>query len=58
MARTKDKKRVGDLEIDVHPAWSSTLYVTNFPEGYDDGALRALFSQVPSLVAILWKTLR
>ena len=46
MALTKDKKRLRGEEIAVHMAWQSTLYVTNFPERYDDAAVRDLFGKV------------
>lgn len=45
-ALTKDKKRVHNHEINVHLAWESTLYVTNFPESADDNSVRKLFGQV------------
>ena len=45
-ALTKDKKRVYNHEINVHLAWESTLYVTNFPESADDNSVRKLFGQV------------
>jgi hypothetical protein len=47
-ALTKDKKRVHNHEINVHLAWQSTLYVTNFPESADDNSVRKLFGQVHS----------
>ena len=45
-ALTKDKKRVHGEEVDVHLAWKSTLYVTNFPEKTDDSFIRSLFGKV------------
>jgi len=45
-ALTKDKKRVHNHEINVHRAWESTLYVTNFPESTDNAWIRKLFGQV------------
>ncbi|EIW80918.1 hypothetical protein CONPUDRAFT_103939 [Coniophora puteana RWD-64-598 SS2] len=45
-ALTKDKKRIRGEEIAVHLAWRSTLYVTNFPESYDDARIREMFGQV------------
>lgn len=45
-AQTKDKKRIHDHEIEVHVAWKSCLYVTNFPESYDKEAVENLFSEV------------
>ena len=53
-ALTKDKKRMHGEEISVHQAWQSTLYVTNFPEKYDDGNIRELFGKVhnPMLLRI------
>ncbi|KAG6850068.1 hypothetical protein H0H93_001618 [Arthromyces matolae] len=44
-ALTKDKKKLRGQEVAVHLAWKSTLYVTNFPESADDGAIRDLFGQ-------------
>lgn len=49
-ALTKDKKRVHNHEINVHLAWESTLYVTNFPESADDISIRKLFGQVRRLL--------
>ena len=45
-ALTKDKKRIDGSEVNVHLAWRSTLYVTNFPEKWDDTSVRDLFGQV------------
>lgn len=45
-ALTRDKKRIKKQEVAVHLGWKSTLYVTNFPEGTDDAAIRDLFGQV------------
>jgi len=45
-AQTKDKKRVNESEIEVHIAWQSCLYVTNFPESFDKPALEKLFEKV------------
>jgi hypothetical protein len=50
-ALTKDKKRIHETEIGVHLAWRSTLYVTNFPEKFDDTSIRDLFGQVSHLAA-------
>jgi squamous cell carcinoma antigen recognized by T-cells 3 len=51
-ALTKDKKRVHGEEAAVHLAWQSTLYVTNFPEGTDDPAIRNLFGTVWSSLSL------
>ena len=45
-ARTRDKKKLGEVEVDVLPTWSSTLYITNFPESFDDAQMRELFATV------------
>lgn len=45
-AQTKDKKRINEVEVDVHIAWESCLFVTNFPVGYDKAAVEGLFSKV------------
>jgi len=45
-AQTKDKKRVNESEIEVHIAWRSCLYVTNFPESFDKPAVEKLFEKV------------
>ena len=45
-ARTRDKKKLGEVEVDVFPTWSSTLYITNFPESFDDAQMRELFATV------------
>lgn len=51
-ARTKDKKRINDVELEVYIAWECCLYVTNYPETYDKAAVEKLFEQVclPSFV--------
>lgn len=51
-ALTKDKKRVHGQEVEVHLAWESTLYITNFPEKTDDGFIRELFGKVLILFSI------
>ncbi|KAI6145673.1 hypothetical protein EDD17DRAFT_1653003 [Pisolithus thermaeus] len=53
-ALTKDKKRIDGTEANVHLAWRSTLYVTNFPEKWDDAAVRDLFSQYGPLFDVRW----
>ncbi|KAH9999668.1 hypothetical protein BJV74DRAFT_823117 [Russula compacta] len=53
-ALTKDKKRVHDHEINVHLAWESTLYVTNFPESADDISIRKLFGQYGHIFDVRW----
>ncbi|KAF8463228.1 hypothetical protein DFH94DRAFT_786990 [Russula ochroleuca] len=53
-ALTKDKKRVHDHEINVHLAWQSTLYVTNFPESADDLGIRKLFGQYGHIFDVRW----
>lgn len=45
-AQTKDKKRINESEIEVHIAWQSCLYVTNFPESFDKAAVEKLFEKV------------
>ncbi|KDQ62555.1 hypothetical protein JAAARDRAFT_121734 [Jaapia argillacea MUCL 33604] len=44
-ALTKDKKRIRGVEIAVHMAWQSTLYVANFPETADDAFIRNMFGK-------------
>ncbi|OAX42119.1 hypothetical protein K503DRAFT_734215 [Rhizopogon vinicolor AM-OR11-026] len=53
-ALTKDKKRVHETEISVHLAWRSTLYVTNFPEKFDDASIRDLFGQFGLIFDVRW----
>ncbi|KAF8272792.1 RNA-binding protein Prp24 [Lactarius quietus] len=53
-ALTKDKKRVHNHEINVHLAWESTLYVTNFPESADDASIRKLFAQYGHIFDVRW----
>ncbi|KAI0278229.1 hypothetical protein BGY98DRAFT_1107507 [Russula aff. rugulosa BPL654] len=53
-ALTKDKKRVHNHEINVHLAWESTLYVTNFPESADDNSVRKLFGQYGHIFDVRW----
>ncbi|KAF8324916.1 uncharacterized protein EI90DRAFT_3129468 [Cantharellus anzutake] len=49
-----DRKRLQGGEISVHLAWQSTLYVTNFPERYDDAAIRELFGKYGTLFDVRW----
>jgi squamous cell carcinoma antigen recognized by T-cells 3 len=51
---TKDKKRIDGHEIAVHLAWESTLYVTNFPEKYDDASVRELFGKARLITFSSW----
>ncbi|KAH8825051.1 hypothetical protein DL96DRAFT_1737005 [Flagelloscypha sp. PMI_526] len=53
-ALTKDKKRINDQELNVHLAWQSTLYVTNFPEKTDDAAMRDMFGQFGTILDVRW----
>lgn len=53
-ALTKDKKRIHETEIGVHLAWRSTLYVTNFPEKFDDTSIRDLFGQYGLIFDVRW----
>lgn len=53
-ALTKDKKRIHETEISVHLAWRSTLYVTNFPEKFDDTSIRDLFGQYGLIFDVRW----
>ncbi|KAG8214448.1 hypothetical protein J3R82DRAFT_9471 [Butyriboletus roseoflavus] len=53
-ALTKDKKRIEGMEVNVHLAWRSTLYVTNFPEKTDDAAIRDLFGQYGLILDVRW----
>ncbi|KAK2465199.1 hypothetical protein APHAL10511_002553 [Amanita phalloides] len=53
-ALTKDKKRMDGQEVAVHLAWKSTLYVTNFPESYDDAAIRQLFGKYGTIFDVRW----
>ncbi|KAH9980057.1 hypothetical protein BGW80DRAFT_1454599 [Lactifluus volemus] len=40
--------------VDVHLAWESTLYVTNFPENADDSSVRKLFAQYGHIFDVRW----
>ncbi|KAH0831905.1 hypothetical protein J3R83DRAFT_12788 [Lanmaoa asiatica] len=53
-ALTKDKKRIEGTEVNVHLAWRSTLYVTNFLEKTDDTAIRDLFGQYGLIIDVRW----
>ncbi|KAG1872352.1 hypothetical protein DFJ58DRAFT_435834 [Suillus subalutaceus] len=53
-ALTKDKKRIHETEISVHLAWRSTLYITNFPEKFDDTSIRDLFGQYGLIFDVRW----
>ncbi|KAB5593411.1 RNA-binding protein [Ceratobasidium theobromae] len=53
-ALTKDKKRINDVEISVHLAWKSTLYITNFLESTDDAEIRKLFSPFGKILDVRW----
>ncbi|KAI0755299.1 RNA-binding protein Prp24 [Daedaleopsis nitida] len=53
-ALTKDKKRIQGLEVAVHLAWRSTLYITNFPEKADDTFIRTLFGKYGEIFDVRW----
>ncbi|KAF9220989.1 hypothetical protein BS17DRAFT_786300 [Gyrodon lividus] len=53
-ALTKDKKRIDEVEVSVHLAWRSTIYVTNFPEKTDDAAIRDLFGKYGLIFDVRW----
>ena len=53
-ARTKDKKRINGVELDVHVAWKSCLYVTNFPESFDKARVEEMFSKVSLSFGLEW----
>ncbi|KAI9568595.1 hypothetical protein HD554DRAFT_2099306 [Boletus coccyginus] len=53
-ALTKDKKRIEGMEVNVHLAWRSTLYVTNFAEKTDDAAIRDLFGRYGLIFDVRW----
>ena len=53
-ALTKDKKRIDGVEVAVHLAWQSTLYVTNFPENVDDAGIREIFGKYGELFDVRW----
>ncbi|GAA5954263.1 hypothetical protein JCM8115_003354 [Rhodotorula mucilaginosa] len=57
-ARTKDKKRVNGVELEVYIAWECCLYVTNYPESYDKSAVEKLFSQYGTIFDIRWPSKR
>ncbi|KAF8635933.1 hypothetical protein AX15_000104 [Amanita polypyramis BW_CC] len=53
-ALTKDKKRIHGQEASVHLAWKSTLYVTNFPESYDDATIKKMFDKYGTIFDVRW----
>ncbi|KAG9104040.1 Splicing factor [Ceratobasidium sp. 370] len=53
-ALTKDKKRIDGAEINVHLAWKSTLYITNFLERTDDAEIRRMFSPFGKILDVRW----
>ncbi|POY75020.1 hypothetical protein BMF94_1996 [Rhodotorula taiwanensis] len=57
-ARTKDKKRINDVELEVYIAWECCLYVTNYPESYDKDAVQKLFEQYGAIFDIRWPSKR
>ncbi|GAA5897738.1 hypothetical protein JCM5296_000867 [Sporobolomyces johnsonii] len=57
-AQTKDKKRVNEVEIEVHVAWQSCLYVTNFPEAFDKPAVEKLFEKYGVIFDTRWPSKR
>ncbi|KAM0751866.1 hypothetical protein T439DRAFT_325059 [Meredithblackwellia eburnea MCA 4105] len=57
-AQTKDKKRINDVEVDVHIAWKSCLFVTNYPESYDKAAVETLFSKYGTIFDTRWPSKR
>ncbi|KZS97439.1 hypothetical protein SISNIDRAFT_450238 [Sistotremastrum niveocremeum HHB9708] len=55
-ALTKDKKRLPphENELNVHPAWQSTLYITNFPPSANDEQIREMFAAYGPLFDVRW----
>jgi hypothetical protein len=45
-AQTRNMKRFGGNEIEVHVGTGSTLYVTNYPPAADEAYIRDLFKDV------------
>ncbi|KAI5481378.1 pre-mrna splicing factor 24 [Pseudohyphozyma bogoriensis] len=54
MAQTKDKKKINGVEVEVHIAWKSCLYVTNYPESYDKEKVEKLFSKYGTIFDTRW----
>ncbi|GAA6059133.1 hypothetical protein JCM10212_003880 [Sporobolomyces blumeae] len=57
-AQTKDKKRINESEVEVHIAWQSCLYVTNFPESFDKAAVEKLFEKYGVIFDTRWPSKR
>ncbi|GAA6015137.1 hypothetical protein JCM10207_003614 [Rhodosporidiobolus poonsookiae] len=57
-ARTKDKKRINEQEVEVHLGWQSCLYVTNFPESFDKGKMEELFGKYGTIFDTRWPSKR
>ncbi|PWN53014.1 hypothetical protein IE53DRAFT_226475 [Violaceomyces palustris] len=53
-ARTRDLKLIRDRQVSVNIGWESTLYVTNFPEGWEDGSVRDAFGRFGAIFDVRW----
>ncbi|KAK4702065.1 squamous cell carcinoma antigen recognized by T-cells 3, partial [Phenoliferia sp. Uapishka_3] len=57
-AQTKDKKKINGTEVEVHIAWKSCLWVTNYPESYDKAAVEKMFSKYGTIFDTRWPSKR
>ncbi|KAF2215866.1 hypothetical protein CERZMDRAFT_81956 [Cercospora zeae-maydis SCOH1-5] len=57
-AKTRTGKEIGGHEIRIQSGSGSTLYVTNYPAEYDEGAIRGLFKHYGEIVAVRLPSLK
>lgn len=57
-ARTRDKKLMGHLELNVVLSYTCTLYVTNFPPDASDAMVRERFSKYGAIFDVRWPSRR
>ncbi|SPO40354.1 uncharacterized protein PSFLO_05836 [Pseudozyma flocculosa] len=53
-AQTRNMKRLHDAVASVHLGWQCTLFVTNFPESWDDEAVRRTFGPYGTIFDVRW----
>ncbi|KAI9860475.1 MAG: Splicing factor [Trichoglossum hirsutum] len=57
-AQTRNMKRFGGNEIEVHVGTGSTLYVTNYPPAADEAYIRDLFKDFGEIVDVRFPSLK
>lgn len=57
-AKTRSGKVLGDKEVSIQSGSQSTLYVANYPEDYDEAAIRKLFSSYGEIISVRFPSLK